>query len=78
MSKFQLHGSVRFDSRIKMYTGTEKKDVSLAHEFKNHLEEKHGQNGAINQGKSRKYSWKENGQKESIMFRIMLRWNSNI
>ena len=30
MSKFQLPGSTRFDSQIKMHTGTENKDVSLA------------------------------------------------
>ena len=37
-----------------MHTGTENKDVSLAQEFKNHLEEEHRQNGVIDQGKSRK------------------------
>ena len=30
ISNIQLTGSVRFDSQIKMHTGTEKKDVSLA------------------------------------------------
>ena len=30
MSKFQLPGSIRFDSQIKIHTGTEKKDASLA------------------------------------------------
>ena len=30
MSKVQLHGSVRFDSQIKMHTVTENKDVGLA------------------------------------------------
>ena len=30
MSKVQLTGSVRFDSQIKMHTGTENRDVSLA------------------------------------------------
>ena len=54
MSKVKLPGSVRFDSQIKMHTGTENKDVSLAKEFKNHLEGKHRQNGAIDQGKPRK------------------------
>ena len=38
MSKVQLPGSIRFDSQIKVHTGTEKKDVSLAREFKDHLE----------------------------------------
>ena len=37
-----------------MHTGTENKDVSLASEFKDHLEGEHRQNGAIDQGKSRK------------------------
>ena len=41
MSKVQLPGSVRFDSQIKIHTGTEKKDVSLASEFKDHLEGEH-------------------------------------
>ena len=54
MSKVQLPGSIRFDSQIKIHTGTEKKDVSLAQEFKNHLEGEHRKNGVIDQGKSRK------------------------
>ena len=54
MSKVQLPGSVRFDSQIKIHTGTENKEVSLAKEFKDHLEREHRQNGAIDQGKSRK------------------------
>ena len=37
-----------------MRTGTEKKDVSLAREFKDHLEGEHRKNGVIGQGKSRK------------------------
>ena len=31
MSKVQLPGSIIFDSQIKIHTGTENKDVSLAH-----------------------------------------------
>ena len=54
MSKVQLPGSVRFDSQIKIHTGTENKYVSLAQEFKNHLEKGHRQNGTIDQGKPRK------------------------
>ena len=46
MSKVQLPGSVRFDSQIKMHTGTENKDISLAKEFKNRLEGEHRPNGA--------------------------------
>ena len=78
MSKVQLPGSVRFDSQIKMYNGNENKYVSLAKEFKDHLEGDHLKNGVIDQGKPRKDSWKENGQKESIMFRKMMRWNSKM
>ena len=54
MSKVQLPGSIRFDSHIKIHTGTENKDVSLAREFKYHLEGEHRKNGVIDQGKSRK------------------------
>ena len=56
MSKVQLPGSVRFDLQIKSHTGTENKDVSLAKEFKDHLEGDHRQNGVIDIGKSRKRS----------------------
>ena len=38
MSKVQLPGSVRFDSQIKIHTGTENKDLSLAKQFKDHME----------------------------------------
>ena len=38
MYKVQVPGSVRFDSQIKIHTGTENKDVSLAKEFKDRLE----------------------------------------
>ena len=58
MSKVQLPGSVRFDSQIKIHTGTENKDVILAQEFKDHLEEEPLQNGAIYQIKYKKDSWK--------------------
>ena len=58
MSKVQLPGSVRFDSQIKMHTGTEKKYVSLAQELKYHLEKEHRQNGAIDKGELKNDSWK--------------------
>ena len=48
MYKVQLPGSIRFDTQIKIHTGTEKKDVSLAREFKDHLEGEHRKNGVIN------------------------------
>ena len=54
ISKVQLPGSIIFDSQIKIHIGTENKYLSLAKEFKDHLEGKHRQNGVIDQGKSRK------------------------
>ena len=54
MPKVQLPGSIRFESQIKMHTGTENKDVSLPKEFKDHLGGEHRQNGVIDQEKSRK------------------------
>ena len=50
MSNVQLPGSIRFDSQIKIHTGTEKKDVSLARELKDHMEGEHRKNGFIDQG----------------------------
>ena len=37
-----------------MHSGTKKRDVILAQEFKDHLEKDDRQNGAIDQGKSKK------------------------
>ena len=36
MSTVQVPGSIRFDSQIKIHTGTKKDDVSLAKEFQEH------------------------------------------
>ena len=55
MSKVQLPGSVIFDSHIKLHTGTENKDASLAQELKNHLEEEHRKNGAIYQVREKRF-----------------------
>ena len=71
MSTFQLPGSVKFDSQIKIHIGTKKEYVSLAKEFKDNLEKEHRKNGAIDQVKSKNNSWKENVQTDSIMFRII-------
>ena len=58
MSKVQLPGSVRFDSKIKIHTGSEKKDVSLAREIQDHLTKNHCKDGVIYQGYNKNYSWK--------------------
>ena len=78
ISKVQLPGSIRFDSQIKIHTGTEKKYVSLAREFKNNLEVEQRKNGVIDHGKSRKIFMNRNGQKGSIIFRIMRMLNSKM
>ena len=63
ISKVQLTWSVRFYLQIKINTGTENKDASLANEFKDHLEGEHRQNGVIDQVKPRKIfmerKWRE-------------------
>ena len=51
MSTVQLTGSKIFDSQIQMYTGTEKYNVSLAKEFKEHLTKNYQKYGVIDQGK---------------------------
>ena len=51
MYTVQLTGSKIFDSQIQMYTGTEKYNVSLAKEFKEHLTKNHQKYGVIDQGK---------------------------
>ena len=51
MSTVQLPGSIRFDSQIKMHTGTKKDDVSLAKELKEHLTKNNQEYGVIDQGK---------------------------
>ena len=64
LSNVQLPGSVRFDSQIKMHSGTKKEDVRLAKEFKDHLEKEHGQNGAIDQEKLKTIHGKEMDRKK--------------
>ena len=51
MSTVQLPGSNRFDSKMKIRTGNQKFDVSLAKEFQNNLTKEHRKNGVIDQGK---------------------------
>ena len=71
MSKVQLPGSVIFDSQIQMHTGTENKDLSLAKEFKDRLEEEHRQNGAIDQGKPRKRFMERRWMDSMLLIRVI-------
>ena len=77
ISTVQIYWSIIFDSQIQMHTGTEKYAVSLAKEFQEHLTKNHRKDGVIYQGKLKKCLWDENGQTDSIMFRIMLTLNKN-
>ena len=78
MSTIKLTGLNRFDSQMKMHTGTEKYDTSLAKEFQHHLTKEHRKDGAIDRGKKINDSWKENGHTDSIMFMIMLMLHTNM
>ena len=78
MSKVQLPGSIIFDSQIKMHTGTENKDVSLAKEFKDNLEGEQRQNGAIDKGKSRKRYMNRKWTEREYRVRIMLTLNTKM
>ena len=51
MFTVKLPRSKIFDSQIQIHTGTPKDDVSLAKEFKEHLEKEHRKYGAIDKGK---------------------------
>ena len=51
MSTVKLPGPKRFDSQMKMHTGTQKDDVSLAKEFQKHLTRKHRKYEVIDQRK---------------------------
>ena len=61
-----------------MHTGNQKYDLSLSKEFQRHLTKEHRKNGVIDQGKKINDSWKENGQTDSIVFRIMLIFHNNM
>ena len=78
MSTVQINGSNRFYSHMQIHTGNQNYDTSLAKEFQHHLTKELSKNGVIDQGKYKTDSWKENGQTDSIMFRIMLMLHSNM
>ena len=78
MSNVQLPGSNRFDSQMQIHTGTQKYDASLAKEFQQHLTKENWKYGVIDQVKYKNDSWKENGQTDSLMFRIMLLLNTKM
>ena len=78
MSTVQIPGLIRFDSQIKIHTGNQKYDVSLAKKFQHHLTKQHRENGVLSQVQYKNDSWKENGHTDSIIFRIMLMFHTNI
>ena len=58
LSTVQLTGSKTFENNILMHYCTQKKDVSLAKEFRKHLSNYDCKHGVIYQGKYRKISSK--------------------
>ena len=56
MSTVQLPGSNIFDDQMKMHTGNQKYDVSLAREFQHHLKKEQRKNGVFDHGKKNKRS----------------------
>ena len=61
-----------------MHTGNQNNDVSLAKEFQQHRKNKIAKTVSLIRENTKKYSWKENGQTDSIMFRIMLLLHTNM
>ena len=78
ISNVQLPGSKIFDSQMQIHTGNQNNDVILAKEFQQHLTKEHHKNGVIDQVKYRKYSVKENGQTDNIMFKRILTFHTNM
>ena len=73
VSNVQLPGSNRFYYQMQMHTVNQKDDVSSAREFQHHLTKEHfAKMMFLIREKTIKYSWKENGETDSIMFRIVL------
>ena len=60
-----------------MRTGTQKYDVSLAKEFQEHLKKSTANMVSLIK-ENKKGSWKENGQTDSIIFRILMMFNTNM
>ena len=78
MYNVQLPGSKTFDSQILMHYFTQKNDVSMAKKFQKNISMEQRKNGVTDQGNIGNELVKENGQTESIMFRIMLRLHTNM
>ena len=61
-----------------MHTGNENIDISLAKEFQQHKKKEHKKMMCLIRSKQIKDSWKENGQTDSIMFRIIMMLHTNM
>ena len=78
MSNVQLPGFKRFDSQILMHSCTLKNDVSMDKELKKICLRMIVKMESLISENIGKYPIKENGQTESIMFRIILILHTNM
>ena len=67
-----------FDSQILMHSCTQKNDISLAKQSQKHLSKEHRKYVFIDHRKTGKDPVKENGQTESIMFRMLFMFHTKM
>ena len=79
ISNAELPASITFDSYILMHYCTPKNDVSLAKQSPKHLSKYDFVNMESSiRGNTGKHPLRENGQTDSIMFRIMLMLHTKV
>ena len=72
MSTVQLLGATPYDTQIVMHTGTCTSDVSLARQFKKNLSSAPHRHGVIDQGTYKNGQVRKSGQRQNIIFKMML------
>ena len=76
MTNVQLPGSKQVGYQMQIHIITQNNDVRFYEEFQQRLSKEHSKNGIIDQVKYKKNSVKENGQTDSIMFKLMLMFHT--
>ena len=78
ISNVQLHVSNIFDYQTQIHTSTQDKDVSLSKESQQYLTKENLEKiMSLIKANTEKYSVKENGQTERIMFKIIMTLHTN-